>query len=145
MPSWLCNVRRKATEDWLTALKCGPVRTDGTVKGSPSPRHASKHQNFICTSPLAALGAHIDCLGTYLCLLVREGVVVLECSPRSDGEECWHLLTSICIRHGSFKHWWHGKLQSKLLSNIENTEYVDNDVDVDDVNVVDVDEMVETW
>ena len=38
MPSWLCNVRRKATEDWLTALKCQPVGTDGTIKGSPSPR-----------------------------------------------------------------------------------------------------------
>ena len=55
MPSWLCNVRRKATEDWLTALKCQPVGTDGTIKGSPSPRHASQHQNFIWTGPLAGL------------------------------------------------------------------------------------------
>ena len=53
MPSWLCNVRRKATEDWLTALKCQPVGTDGTIKGSPSPALASQHQNFISgTEPI---------------------------------------------------------------------------------------------
>ena len=75
MPSWLCNVRRKATEDWLTALKCQPVGTDGTIPGSPSPRHASEHQNFISTSPLAALSANIDCLRTDLLLIVLEGVV----------------------------------------------------------------------
>ena len=38
MPSWLCNVRRKALEDWLTAVKCLPVRTDVTIPGSPSQR-----------------------------------------------------------------------------------------------------------
>ena len=55
MPSWLCNVRRKALEDWLTAVKCRPVRTDVTIPGSPSPRFASQDQNFIFTSPVAAL------------------------------------------------------------------------------------------
>ena len=55
MPSWLCNVRRKALEDWLTAVKCQPVRTDGTIPGSPSPRFVSQDQNFIFTSPVAAL------------------------------------------------------------------------------------------
>ena len=44
---------RKATEDWLTALKCQPVGTDGTIKGSPSPALASQHQNFISgTEPI---------------------------------------------------------------------------------------------
>ena len=92
MPSWLCNVRRKATEDWLTALKRRTVGTDGTIKGSQSPwaailfRHASQHQNFTCTSPLAALSANIDGLRTDLCLLVRAGVVVFESFLRSDGE-----------------------------------------------------------
>ena len=77
VPSWLCNVRRNATEDCLTALKCQPVGIDGTIKGSPSPVLATQHQNFIATSPVAALIANIDCLRTDLFLLVWEVLVLL--------------------------------------------------------------------
>ena len=89
-PSWLCNVRRRATEDWLTALKCQPV-------GSPSPVLATQHQNFIATSPVAALIANIDCLRTDLFLLIWEGVVPFECFLRSDDE---------AFRHLFLHHWW---------------------------------------
>ena len=78
VPSWLCNVLRNATEDWLTALKCRPGGIEGTIKGSPSPVLATQHQNFIATSPVAALIANIDCLRTDLFLLVWEGVVLFE-------------------------------------------------------------------
>ena len=93
MQSWLCNVRRKATEDWLTAMKCRPVGTDVTIKSSPSPHLASQHQNFTCTSPLAAFRANIDCPRTDLFLLVHEGVVLFERFPRSDDEAFRHFLT----------------------------------------------------
>ena len=96
-PSWLCNVRRRATEDWLTALKCQPVGIEGTIKGSPSPVLATQHQNFIATSPVAALIANIDCLRTDLFLLVWEGVVLFECFLRSDGEVFRHLYCQLTI------------------------------------------------
>ena len=76
VPSWLCNVLRNATVDWLTAQKCRPVGTEATIKGSPSPVPATQHQNFIATSPVAALIANIDCLRTDLFVLIREGVVM---------------------------------------------------------------------
>ena len=94
MPSWLCNVRRMATEDWLTAVQCRPVGTDGTIKGSPSPVHASEHLFFTCTSPLAALSAHINCLPIDLCLRVRERVASFESVPGSDGAVLRHVLAT---------------------------------------------------
>ena len=94
MPSCLCRVRRRATEDRLTAMKCLPVGTDVTIKGSPSPFHVSQHQNFTFSSPLVALLANIDglCarLRTDLFLLVRVGVVVSECTLRSDDDASRH-------------------------------------------------------
>ena len=59
-------------------MKCRPIGTDGTIKGSPVSFHAPQHQNFTSTSPLAALSANINYLRTDLCLLVREGIVVVE-------------------------------------------------------------------
>ena len=101
MPSCLCNVRRQATEDWLTAVERRPVCSDGTVKGSPSAsplavRHAPQHQNFTWTSPIAAFIANIDVLRIDLSPLVIERVVVFKCCFRSDGEGLHY--------HGSFNH-----------------------------------------
>ena len=99
MPSCLCNVRRKATEDLLTAPKCRLVDNDVTIPGSPSPwtvevaravQVASQHQNFTLSSPRAALSANIDCLVADLCLVVRVGVVPTECLVRSDDDVFRH-------------------------------------------------------
>ena len=128
MPSCVCNVRRKATEDRLPAVQCGPICRKVTVPGSPRPPVASQHQHLIFTSPLAPLTANIDGLGTDNFLIVREGGVVFECSARSDGEMCRHMVafagdfcTSICMRHL-------GVHLQGLWG--ETAEYLDNDVDV---------------
>ena len=87
MPSWLCTVRLKATEDWLTALKCHPVGTDGTIKGSANPAHASE---LPLATALAAAAA--------VCVRSSHSVVWYKqpvCSPSLQ-----HLLCGASLIHG---------------------------------------------
>ena len=90
MPSWLWDIRRTATEDCLTAMKCRPIGTDGTIKGSPVSARAPQHHNFTSTSPRAALSANINDLRTDLLLRVWLGAVIVEGFLSSDGEVLRH-------------------------------------------------------
>ena len=84
MPSWPCNVRPKATEDGLTAQKCGPIGTDRAIRCNPMSVFFSQHQDFLFLCQIAALVANIDCLSTDLFLLVREGIIFVECLLCAD-------------------------------------------------------------
>ena len=96
MPSCPCNVRVKATEDWLTARKPLLMRLlYGTIIGSPNAILASQHHHFIFFGVVAALIADINCLRIDLFLCVGIGVALFEGCLCSDDEVFGHFFLSI--------------------------------------------------